>query len=368
MRVLYGVVGEGMGHAVRSRVVLDHLLSVGHEVEIMASARAADYLSERFPEVHRIHGLHIIYEENRARPAATILSNALRGTAALPKQIKAYFELVADFDPEVVISDFESWSHLFGLMHRLPIISVDNAQVIPRCQHDAEILKGIRKDFELARTFIKSKLAFSDHYVIATFFRPPLRKERTTLVPPILRPRILQATTSEQDHLLVYQTAEGYEALAQVLKNSGMPCRIYGMRRDLKEDVQDENLLFRPFDEQVFVDDLASCRAVVSGGSFTLMGEAVYLHKPMLSVPVGGQVEQVINARYLEREGFGMHAPVIDENSLSAFMKRVPECKARLADYSQDANVECMQTIDELLDRAAAGVLRRSRSIIPGPA
>ena len=36
MRVLYGVVGEGMGHAIRSRVVLEHLFAQGHEVEIMA--------------------------------------------------------------------------------------------------------------------------------------------------------------------------------------------------------------------------------------------------------------------------------------------------------------------------------------------
>jgi len=26
MRILYGVVGEGMGHAMRSRVILDHLV------------------------------------------------------------------------------------------------------------------------------------------------------------------------------------------------------------------------------------------------------------------------------------------------------------------------------------------------------
>jgi len=32
MKILYGVVGEGMGHAIRSRVVLDHLLATGHEV------------------------------------------------------------------------------------------------------------------------------------------------------------------------------------------------------------------------------------------------------------------------------------------------------------------------------------------------
>ena len=47
MRILYGVVGEGMGHAMRSRVVLEHLFGQGHEVEIMVSGRASDKPSAR---------------------------------------------------------------------------------------------------------------------------------------------------------------------------------------------------------------------------------------------------------------------------------------------------------------------------------
>ncbi|HEX3126317.1 MAG TPA: glycosyltransferase family protein, partial [Thermoanaerobaculia bacterium] len=106
MKILYGVVGEGMGHAMRSRVVLEYLLSRGHEIEIMASSRAADFLAARFRGVRRIHGFHIVYEENRMKLAATVRSN-LRSTAAtLPANIRAYFELVEQFDPSVVISDF----------------------------------------------------------------------------------------------------------------------------------------------------------------------------------------------------------------------------------------------------------------------
>lgn len=42
MRILYGVAGEGMGHATRSRVVIDHLTR-HHEVEVVVSGRAHDY-------------------------------------------------------------------------------------------------------------------------------------------------------------------------------------------------------------------------------------------------------------------------------------------------------------------------------------
>jgi uncharacterized protein (TIGR00661 family) len=354
MKVLYGVVGEGMGHAIRSRVVLDHLLEQGHQVEIMASSRAADFLGKRFAEVHRIHGLHILYEENRARIGRSLLSNVLAGTAALPRQVASYFRLIEDFSPEVVISDFESWVYFYAKMHRLPILSIDNMQVINRCWHPPEILEGIRPEFELARAFVKSKLPFCDRYLIATFFELALRKEYTRLVPPVLRPEILSARPSRGQHLLVYQTAEGHSALPEALAKTGLECRIYGLRRGLTSEQVEGTLRYRPFDEAAFIADMASARAVISGGSFTVMSECVYLRKPLLSVPVRGQIEQVINARYLERVGYGICADRVDSESLERFLAALPHCEQRLAGYTQAGNRVLFDALAEFLANAAA--------------
>jgi uncharacterized protein (TIGR00661 family) len=357
MKILYGVVGEGMGHAMRSRVVIDHLVGEGHDVEIMASGRAVDYLAKRFDGVNRIHGMHMIYDENRMRRGATLWSNILAGTAALPGQIAAYFDLIKDFRPEVVVSDFESWTYLYGKVHALPVFSIDNMQVINRCRHDPDIIAGHEADFQIAKAFVKGKLPFCDAYLVTTFFYPEVRRDKTTLVPPILRPEILAAARTRGDHLLVYQTAEGHEELARILADTGMECRIYGMRRDLAEEQVDGNLRYRPFSEASFIADLASARAVVAGGGFTLMGEAVYLHKPMLSVPVRGQFEQILNARYLERLGYGRMAVAIDAAAMGAFLDAVPACEERLRSYAQDGNRVVMGELDHLLDKAASGMV-----------
>ena len=66
---------------------------------------------------------------------------------------------------------------------------------------------------------------------------------------------------------------------------------------------------FRPRSVDGFLEDLVTARGVVTGGGFSLLSEAVYLGKPVLSVPLRGQFEQLMNARYLEREGFGICAP-----------------------------------------------------------
>lgn len=359
MKILYGVVGEGMGHAMRSRVTLEHLVAQGHELEIMASGRATEFLSKRFGGVNKIHGFHMIYDENRVRRGKTLWSNVLTGATGVPKNIAAYFDLIKDFRPEAVISDFESWTYLYAKAHRLPIVSIDNMQIINRATHDDAILEGVRTEFEVTRAFIKGKLPFCDHYIVTTFFYPELRKPKTTLVPPILRPEILAAKSKAKrgDHLLVYQTNEGNQTLAETLQKTGLECRVYGMRRGIQEDQVDGNLRYRPFSEQGFIDDLATSCGVIAGGGFTLMGEAVYLHKPMLAVPLAHQVEQVVNARYLEREGFGKAADDLDDpKHVLDFVKAIPACEEKLSRYHQDGNRVLLDKVDELLDRAAAGV------------
>ncbi len=341
-----------MGHATRSRVLLDELVK-HHEVHIVVSGRAQQYLEKRFENVHGIWGLTIAYEGNSVRSWQTLLQNVKGAITGWPQNIRKYFELVESFQPEVVISDFETFSYLFAKNHFLPVISVDNMQIINRCKHEPSVLAGFEDSFELTRSIVKAKLPGAFHYLITTFFNPPLRKERTTLLPSILRSEILAAKPERGDHLLVYQTSTTNTALVEILQRAKLPCRVYGMRRDLTEDLVDGNLTYRPFSEAGFIDDLRTARAVVAGGGYTLMSEAVYLHKPMLSMPVEGQFEQVLNARYLEALGYGAYAKELTESKLSEFLDGVPRAEEALKGYEQDGNVKMIAALEEQLARAA---------------
>ena len=93
---------------------------------------------------------------------------------------------------------------------------------------------------------------------------------------------------------------------------------------------------------------------VVAGGGFTLMGEAVYLRKPMLAIPLAGQFEQIMNARYLAREGYGLAAAdAAEPGLLGRFVERLPDLAARLAGYHQDGNRELLTAVDHFLTIAA---------------
>src|SRR4051812_20718571 len=145
MRILYGVVGEGMGHAIRSRVILDELVKK-HDVQVVVSGRAHDYLSKRAGEhlsVKKIWGFTIVTDDNEVRNFRTLLEN-LKGafTGGWPKNIKAYFDIADNFRPHVGISDFESWSYLYGGNHPLPVVSGENMQIIKPGRHEPGITRG----------------------------------------------------------------------------------------------------------------------------------------------------------------------------------------------------------------------------------
>jgi uncharacterized protein (TIGR00661 family) len=357
-RILYGVAGEGMGHAIRSRVIIDHL-SRTHDVQVVVSGRAHDYLKARENDhlgVKKIWGLTIVYEENTVRNIRTVLANLRHGVlGGVPRNVAAYFQLVEAFRPEVVVTDFETWSAIFARRHRLPCISVDNIQVVNRCKHPKEILRGARQSFYVANGLVKAKVGPCYHYLVSTFFYPQVSKPRTTLHPPAFRPEILAARPEPGGHLVVYQTSTSNEALPETLSRSGVECRIYGLRRELTEEQREGNLRYRPFSEATFVEDLRTARGVVSGGSFTLMSEAVFLHKPMLSVPVQRQFEQILNARWLERLGYGMEADQISAENLGAFLERLPDLSRSIAAYRQDGNEDLLGSLDRVIASALAG-------------
>ncbi len=354
MRLLYGVVGEGMGHAMRSAVVLEHLAAAGHDVRIIVSGRAAQYLSQRYPgRVTEIKGLTMVYEDNVVRKMKTALEN-LKSIFDVPDNFKAYAETAREFSPDVVISDFESWTYWFAKGQRVPIISVDNMQIISRCEHEDDVLAGDKASYLLAKSIVRAKLARCNSYLVTTFFYPPVERPRTTLHPPILRDVILdaKAKTRAGEHCLVYQSGTSHESLVDELRRVDAPFRIYGLRRDLKAPLTEGNLTFCPFSETTFIDDLATARAVIAGGGFTLMGEAVYLGKPMLSIPLIGQFEQILNANYLAKLGYGERARDVTAESVRAFLSRAPRYAENLASFEHDRNEGLFRQLDLAMDAA----------------
>lgn len=350
MKILYGVVGEGMGHATRSRVIIDHLAK-RHDVHIVVSGRAHALLQSRFEQVTEIEGFSISFDGDAVDRSRTFWNTLKRLPNMVSRNFDAFIELSERFRPELVISDFESFAHFVARHYELPVISLDNMQIINRCSLELEIAAEDEPYFQNAKALVKSKLPGCNHYLITTFFFPPVRKKRTSLYPPVLRPEILHARPSIGEHLLVYRSSSAHESLLDVLHEADVPCRVYGFDRE--ETLG--KLALRPFSEQGFVDDLASSRGVIAPGGFTLMGEAIYLRKPVLALPLRKHFEQLLNALYLEKLGYGSCCRTLDAGAIRAFWRDLEQYGRALAGYQQDGNRLILSALDRLLDEFARG-------------
>ncbi len=360
MKILYGIVGEGMGHATRSKVLLDELCAQGHDLTIVVSGRAHGFIARNFghrPNVHieEIHGLTLSYEHNELDLGESLLANLRAALPGLARNVDAYREIAErHFRPEVVISDFESWAYLYGRTHQIPVISVDNMQVLNRCEHEPAVTADDSLDFKLAKLAVKVKLPQAHHYLVTSFFFPPVRKPRTTLVPPILRREILSAKRERGDHVLVYQTAGADDHLVAALKALPHEFRFYGAKG---REGSDGNITFQPFSETGFVDDLRTARAAIATGGYSLMGEAVHLGVPLLARPIQGQFEQELNGLYLRRLGYGDTTRALSREVLEDFLVRTDSFEAALRNYPrQPDNGMLFRCVAELLDGIRQGL------------
>ena len=345
MRILYGVTGCGLGHTMRARALAQHLESRGHIVKLSASGRAVGILRQHGLDVFPIDGMAMRFQGGAARRAKSAYELLRQAPRAIRFNAEAALNEVFDFDPDVLVTDFDSFTPVMGALLGRPVISVDHQHVLDRFRHPTEVKEAVSA-FTMARAFVTAKTPRCAHYVVTSFFFPEARRGATSLVGPIIRREIELATPTDGDHVLVYQTTSGDPRLLPALQAvPHVRFVLYGLGREVRIG----NVELRAFDEARFVADLASARAVIANGGFTTLSEAIYFGKPVLSVPVRHQTEQELNAAWLERLGLGMRAASIDPLTVARFVDRSEAFRkvqdARIRKGNEDARSALDQAI-----------------------
>mgnify|MGYP002355057555 CR=1 FL=1 len=355
MNILYGVPGEGMGHATRSKEIINYLISQKHTIHIVSSARAFTFLNKEFPGmVTEIKGLHFAFKNAEVSKTGTLLLNLRTAPSSLHFNTLKRRLIEHSFSPDVVISDFESFSYFFAKHHRLPIISIDNMQVMERCRLDVEIASEEKNNYRLAKNIVKAKVPGCDHYFISSFFDVPVIKKNTSIVPPIIRKAIQETRPTKGKHILMYQTSSSLKNVQDTLRQlPGETFYVYGMNQDKKEG----NVIYKPFSETGFINDLAGAKAVIANGGFSFISEAVYLKKPVYSFPIKKQFEQWLNAAYIQKLGYGRHFEFLSADALKAFLFDLPLFEKNLAGYSQAGNEQLFGKLNEVLRKTGVAPL-----------
>lgn len=345
VRILYGVCGEGMGHAIRSAVVGSHLRGLGHDLTYVCSfGRAFDHLSRSGTgRVIPTLGLHSALSRNKIDPVATALGNAALQLTVGPLAHALTAAGVGWAKPDAVVSDFEPWSARYALASGLPLVAVDNIHFASHCRHDPRVeLAGLgdaqAKDVMLP--VVERMVPGAKKYLVTSFVGEgvsgvSLAHARTSLHLPILRPETLSWPRTEGEHVVVYFNDKADAGRLAALSGVGVPMHVYGTGVKVAERRGD--LTFLPMGVG-FLEDMASSRAVIAGAGFTTMTEALYLGKPLLAVPFEGQYEQILNANYLGSLGYGERATKLTREGVGGFLERAGGYRQKLAGLRHDGN------------------------------
>ena len=345
--ILYGVNGEGAGHSTRAREVITHLLRSGHRVRIATFDRGLTNLRD-LCETYEIFGFHFAYVNNRMRYRRTVAKNLVQsGKAAV--SFRQLLQKIDEWDIELVITDFEPLTCQAGHRRRLPVISIDNQHCLTNAQ--VSYPRECRRDAAAAKLVTRLMTPRADAYLVISFFPAPLKNTRTFLFPPILREAILQAVPSEGERILVYVTSPA-PALAKLLRQVRAEFVAYGFGRDGR----DGNIEFRKPGMQTFLHDLVEAKAVMANAGFSLVTEALHLGKPYLAIPVAHQFEQIFNAFWLRKQGYGAYWEELDKEKVDSFLYNLPAYRERLAEYPRQGNETLLAKLDTLIAQSVRQV------------
>jgi uncharacterized protein (TIGR00661 family) len=343
--ILYGVNGEGSGHSTRAKEVISHLQERGHTVRVVSFDRGLRNLSESF-EVTEIFGFRFAYVNNRMRYRRTLAKNlitaprAARSMARLARQVE-------DWKIELVVTDFEPLSCHVGHRKRLPVISIDNQHCLTNAQ--VSLPSHFRRDAAAAKLVTRLMTPRADAYLVTSFFSARIKKRNTFLFPPILRREVLAVTPTSGDYLLVYVTSPSPD-LVKLLQQVRAKFVAYGFGLE----GQQGNILFKKPQMEGFLRDLAGCKGIVANAGFSLVSEALHLGKPYLAVPVRNQFEQIFNAYYLDKTGYGAWWQDLNRERIESFLFNLPYFAENLAAYPRQGNTALLGKVDELIAKYTA--------------
>lgn len=337
-KIFYSMAGEGRGHAVRVRTLVEHLRRE-HELVLFASDDAYDFLVKSYGETNsienvrlvRIRGIKFRYTGGKLDLFKSIGHGLKYAWRDLPSVVNGFLRRIEIDRPDLCISDFEPALPRAARRAGVPLMSLDHQHVL--LAYDLHGLPLLLRRYAWWMSWsIRAYYGHNDYEAVASsFYTPPLKPgfEHVRQVGPMLREDIATMIPRNEPHLLSYLRPSTPPRVLDALAACGFDVKIYG----LGEKPRSGRLSFHAIDERAFVHDLAGCAALVSAAGNQLLGEALYLGKPVFAIPEELHHEQQINACFLKQMGAGNWSTLESFSSapLTNFLARLDEYRNNVA-------------------------------------
>jgi hypothetical protein len=89
---------------------------------------------------------------------------------------------------------------------------------------------------------------------------------------------------------------------------------------------------------------------IIANSGFSLVTEALHLGKPYLGVPVARQFEQIFNAYWLRKTGYGAYWEDLNKERIESFLYNLPVYREKLVEYPRQGNSALLGKLGALID------------------
>ena len=351
--IFYGLAGEGRGHATRARAVVE-ALRLRHRVTLFTSDCALDMLAPLYQgtdvRVVSIPGLHFTYTRRGQVDLLGTVAGAARFRLKVDRFAEAILPELERARPDLVIADFEPILPRASRKLGVPFISFDHQHYLVVSDLSA-LPFGLRQQAALSAPFVRALYDWQQGTIVSSFYKPPLKTayRDAIQVGVLLRPAVVRQRPVHGRHVLVYMRRIARPAVMEALAACGREVFIYGLGQRPTEG----RLHFLAIDERRFLEHMAGCDAVISTAGNQLVGEALYLRKPMLVMPEERNFEQSVNAYFLEQSGGGWaERGTLTAARLGAFLEMTPALRACIFPEAVCGNFEAVAAIEGFVDQA----------------
>ncbi len=333
-KIFMSMSGEGRGHATRIRSVVERIRD-RHQITLFAPGDAYQFLAESYGRSDQVRlvqipGMKFHYVKKRLHLFKTIFEGLRFRFFVLNGLIDQLEREIREHKPDVILTDFEPGLPRAAKRCGLPFLSLTHQHFL--LAYDLSILPRKLQLFAgVMQIAVRLHYTEQEISMISSFFKAELKpewRERAISLGPMIRPEVRNRETSQGNYLLSYLRRHTPKRVIEELSRSPIPVKVYGLGKRPDHG----NLTFHPIDSLRFVDDMANCLGVVSAAGNQLLGECMYLGKPVLAIPETWHHEQLINAHFLREMKCGDFVTLerFSQSDLQNFLDHLQEYRTQI--------------------------------------
>ncbi len=335
MKYAFLIQGEGRGHMTQAIALRNILVEQGHEIVAVMVGKSPQRIIPDFFKT-KIKNQIITYDSPNFITAKNskgiqIFKSLWYGIIKFNKyrdSIDQIHKALIKSEPDVIINFYEILAGLYFRLYKPTFKHICIGHQFLIFHPSFKFPKGAYLD-RFAFYYFTKLTSYGASKLLALSFRelPHHTIKNTFVVPPLLRDEVINTTITSGRYILAYILNDAYrdELIEWHNNNQEYELHFFSDAQNDKDEIQlAKNIFWHKLNDELFIKYMAGCKAFATTAGFESVCEAMYLQKPVMTVPTKNHYEQRTNAIDAELSGLSIPSQSFNLNKLLDFTIHYP--------------------------------------------